>query len=174
MISIPLFSACASIDRPSISYKDSPNDPTKERIYAWTPGAAAAIGVDQYGQRDENNHSQNGVKFCVLTAATARTSTSSLNFGAESPTAKIVKIDLGLEQSIGALVVKNESAAATFLDIGMFHVCMLNANPGGISNANVIILSKAVIAAAAKVAASSAPPTEKKSDTKFLRPSMAH
>jgi hypothetical protein len=151
-----LISGCASIDRPIVTYKDSPNDQTKERVYAWTPGTAAAIGVDQYGDTDEmGKPKKDAVKFCVLTAASARTAALSANAVIEAPTAKGGKIEAGMQQNYGAIILKNESAAATFLDIGMFHICMFRVNVGGIGNQDVKELAVELFKSAVEVSKSS-------------------
>lgn len=147
---------CASIDRPIVTYKDSPNDQTKERVYAWTPGTAAAIGVDQYGDTDEQGKpKKDAVKFCVLTAASARTAALSANAVIEAPAAKGGRIEAGMQQNYGAIILKNESAAATFLDIGMFHICMFSANVGGLDNHTVKELTVELFKSAVEVSKSS-------------------
>lgn len=107
---------CAtSYDKPEISYNQSPDG--KGRLHAWSSGSAAAIGMP--------NDSPTDPSVCVLGAAFARTGTSNGGVSLVLPGEK--SLDATSESTAGALLLKNPGQTATYLDAGMFHLCMMYA-----------------------------------------------
>jgi hypothetical protein len=107
------------------------NQNNRDRVYDWSPGKAAAIGVDQWIGDGPGGHAKtNGMKMCVLTAASANTSATSASgsINVSSPSKVTVSANGSVIAEQGVVMLHNENAAATWLDIALFHLCMMSAN----------------------------------------------
>ena len=67
---------------------------------------------------------------CVLTAASTNTSATSASgsINVSSPTKVTVGANGSVTAEQGVVMLHNENAAATWLDIALFHLCMMSAN----------------------------------------------
>lgn len=101
-------------DKPQVVAHESSDG--KDRVTVWSSGSAAAVGMTN------TNAPPN---FCVLGAAFARTGTTSTGVSVVLPGGK--SGDVSTSGSAGALLIKNEGQTATYLDTGLFHLCMLYA-----------------------------------------------
>lgn len=138
-----LLGCTSTYDKPQIAYSESGD--RKGRLHAWSSGSAAAISMPNDAATDPS--------ICVLGAAFARTGTSSAGVSLVLPGDK--SLDAHSESSAGALLLKNQGHTATYLDAGMFHLCMMFAQAWIKEEENRVRLLEGLFTASVEVSKSS-------------------
>jgi pyruvate/2-oxoglutarate dehydrogenase complex dihydrolipoamide acyltransferase (E2) component len=140
---VGLLGCASTYDKPQIAYNES--EDRKGRIHAWSSGSAAAISMSNDAVTDPS--------ICVLGAAFARTGTNNSGVSVALPGDK--SLDAHTENSAGALLLKNQGHTATFLDAGMFHLCMMFAQAWVKEEVNRVRLLEGLFTASVEVSKSS-------------------
>ena len=134
-----VLASCASMfDTPKVISQQATG---KDGLVAWSSGSAAAVGMQA---------SDGSPYFCVLGAAFARTGTTSTGVSVTAIPGK--SADVNSSATAGALLIKNEGQTATYLDTGLFHLCMLYAQNLIANQVDRVALVTALISSSADVA----------------------
>lgn len=112
----------------------------------------AACVVQRFGGGHWHVEYRRATNFCVLGAAFARTGTTSTGVSVVLPGGK--SADVSSSGTAGALLIKNEGQTATYLDTGLFHLCMLYAQGLITEQQDRADLIKALLTASGEVAKS--------------------